>query len=1025
MIVKIKKHSVSVLPLLYLFLFFSINVCSATLEKRIDSLLLKMSTQDKIDQLINNGFMTTPNNNILKIPGFTMNDGPHGVRQPDHGTAFPTGIAIAATWDKSIAYKCGAAMGEEFWAFGRHQQLGPCIDLTQDPRAGRNAESGGEDPFLCGQIGAYITRGIQTTPVIATVKHFMIEGKQSNRNERNEIFTDRWASEHYGYNFRTVVQEGAVMSTMVSYNLINGVQASESEYLLDTLLRQRWGFPFYVVSDWGAVHENRSEQAITAGTDLCMGNDAYKWELPGNVPDSIINKAVKNVLRTKILAGMLDYYPPGNMNTANSPEHRRISLEAARKSVILLKNSNKILPLKKDIKVALIGPNANKANLNCFGSSETDPVDPVSLKTALETKLGASNVLYTYGCDINSSDQSDFEAAKNLARQADFVIFAGGLDETQEGEAYGIGNDRANNSSVLPGKQQDLIIGLASENPNLIVVIQSGGVCSVNRSLTDIKGLIYSFYAGHDAGTAIADVIFGDYNPAGRMPVTMPVDDSQLPEWNDDFTDDFGCGYRWFDEKEITPEFCFGFGLSYSTFAYSNLRISALSTPAGSPVIISVDVQNTGTIDGEEVVQLYLSNISSSLWMPKKELKGFERISIAAGEKKTVSFLLTADEFYYWDESDKVYNVNPGDYIIRIGGSSDNLPLSDTVALTPSSGKPDLRITEVFTMPRYPKKGDLVYFYALVKNSGNYALSSSDIFNISFRVKDSVVALAENIAVILKSGNVQLIGSTGTYKVASESFDLEATVDASLQIDEWIENNNSYFKKVGIQGPKPDLSNVNIAINKTLSSSSNKDGNSPENLVDGNKNSRWESAWEDSQWVCVDLGSITSISKIILAWEAAYATGYSVQVSEDSTNWNNIFSTDNGNGETDTITFEAKDARYVKIIFNKRFTEYGFSLYELEIYPAPVKINRNKNKELNRTAAKIHFLSNGHLFINSGSLIIEKLIVCDLQGRSVLKHNQSFRGKTSINIKNLKDGLYIVNYTGSGTSYRQKLLLRK
>lgn len=991
------------------------------LDKRIDTLLQQMSMQEKIDQLINDGFMTTPTNSRLKIPGFVMNDGPHGVRQPDHGTAFPTGIAMAATWDKSIAFQSGVAMGKEFWAHGRHQQLGPCIDLAQDPRAGRNAETGGEDPYLCGQIGMYVTRGIQTTPVIATVKHFMVEGKQAYRHERNEIFTDRWASEHYGYNFRTVVQDGAAMSVMVSYNLINGVQASESKYLLDTLLRQRWGFPFYVVSDWAAVHENRSEQSITAGTDLCMGNDAYKWELPGNVPESIIDKAVRNILRTKIIAGMLDNYPRGDLSVANSLAHREISLEGARKSIILLKNSDKILPVSKSIgKIALIGPNADKANLNCFGSSETDPVDPVSLKDGLEEKLGAANVLHTYGCEINSTSEADFERAKNLAKEAAVVIFAGGLDDTQEGEAYNSGSDRVNESSVLPGKQQDLINALAEVNPNIIVVIQSGGVCSMNRSLPNMKGLIYSFYAGHDAGTAIADVIFGDYNPAGRMPVTMPVDDAQLPEWNDDFTDDFGCGYRWFDEKGIEPQFPFGFGLSYTTFEYSNMDLSLNTAPAGSAIQVNVDVQNTGLIDGEEVVQLYISNIGSSLWMPKKELKGFERIKLAAGEKKTVTFNLTSEEFYYWNETSKSYDVNPGDYIIRVGGSSANLPLCDTLTYTESAGKPDLKITEIFTVPRYPKKGDQVYVYAMVKNMGNAALRSSDKFKISFSLNDSVVtqSLPE---VEIKTGQATLIESIGSFKAPSDKFSLMATVDSERSIEEWLESNNIYIKQVGIPGPRPDLSKVNVALNQPVTASSSKNGSNPALVVDGNMNSRWESEWEDNQWICVDLGTTSEISKVILSWEAAYASKYTLQVSEDSISWTDISSNENSDGDKDTITFDPVNARFVRINCITRATEYGFSIYEIEVYPAPVAVFYNKNRKRSQPI-EIHQSRLGYVKIK-GISGVNQIIINDLQGRSIFKGNLRAGITTTIYTRNFRNGVYILNCIGPDTRIKQKLLI--
>jgi beta-glucosidase len=591
------KYSISFM--LITFLVIS-KLHSQSLNNRIDSLMKLMSTQDKIDQLINNSFLTTPDNTALGIPGFKMDDGPHGVRF-QKATSFPVGVAVAATWNVLMAEKVGKAMGEEFWSFGYNQQLGPCIDLCLDPRAGRAAETGGEDPFLAGQIGAAVTKGIQTTPVMATVKHFMVESKQNTRQTANEVFTERGMMEHYGYNFRTTMQEGACFSIMNAFNLINGKHCSENSKLQDTTLRQRWGYPFFTVSDWEALYN--AKNGILGGTDLNMGSDHYKNDLPGlissgQVPMAVLNKAVANILRTKILSGIMDYYPKGDKALANSAEHVKIALDASRESMVLLKNTNKILPLNKSTvtKIALIGPNANAENLNCWGSSETTPPYAISVKEGIEAKIGNSKVVYTMGCAINSTDTSGFKAARAAAAQADYVVFVGGLDQTQEGEGYDIGGDRKSGKVELPGMQQNLINSLASVNKNIIVVIHSGGVCAINNCINNMKGLIYSFYPGQEAGNAVADVLFGDYNPGGKMPVSMPKATNQLPVWDDDFTNDYGCGYRWFDEKSLTPEFAFGSGMSYTTFEYSNLHISSSSAPAGSPIHVSLDVKNTGSV---------------------------------------------------------------------------------------------------------------------------------------------------------------------------------------------------------------------------------------------------------------------------------------------------------------------------------------------------------------------------------------------------------------------------------------------
>lgn len=629
------------------------------------------------------------------------------------------------------------------------------------------------------------------------------------------LASERWLMDFAGYNFRTVVQEAGVLSVMGAYNLINGDKCCESNLMMKSILRDRWGFPFYVVSDWDAIWN--SKKAIQAGTDICMGSDKYAKELPalvesGEVSTEVLDRAVRNVLRTKILNGMLDYFPLGNETYAKTPEIKAINKKAAQKSVILLKNEKKadktpILPLKKTgIKIALIGPNATGKNLNCFGSSETFPSYAISIKEGLEAKIGAANIQYVQGCEVNSASTEGFEAAKALAKTADVVIFAGGLDATQEGEGYNSGNDRTGNSFALPQNQQKLINELALVNPNLIVVIQSGGVCALHKSLSGMKGLIYSFYAAQEAGNAIADVLFGDYNPAGRMPVSMPKQDSDLPSWEEEhfrkFTENLDGGYRWLDEKNIKPEFAFGFGLSYTTFSYSKM-VTPSRIKAGQPFTASVKVKNTGKIAGEEVVQLYVSAPSSaSLWMPKKMLRGFKRVALQAGETKTVTFTFSADDFYHWNETTASYEVQPGNYVLHIGGSSDNLPLSKTIAFESDVKKPDLRITQIYTMPRYPQKGQQVSFYALVKNQGNASVSSGTPYDIVFQVAGKVVAKVAQTTISIAPGQVQLIASNGEWTADDVT---KTTVSGELSFGnasiEWDSKNNQFTRNFELFAP--------------------------------------------------------------------------------------------------------------------------------------------------------------------------------------------------------------------------------
>jgi beta-glucosidase len=943
------KHSSNKHIIIVLIAFITIQLnAQSLLDKRVNSLVEAMTTTEKIDQLINNSFGGTPTNSRLGIPGFVMDDGPHGVRfaadrNGRSATAFPTGIAMVATWDEAIAQQVGEAMGWEFWAFNRNQQLGPCVDICRDPRGGRSAESGGEDSYLAGHIGKSVAIGIQRTPVVATVKHFMGESKQVNRHYMNVVATDRWLMDFSGYNFRTVIQEAGVLSVMGAYNLMNGDKCCESSTMQTKILRERWGYPFYVVSDWDAIWN--SDKALKAGTDICMGSNKFANDLPGMVTSGAISiadldKAVKHVLKAKILNGMLDYFPRGTAAAAKTAEINATNLLAAQKSVILLKNEKKsdgnaILPLKKTgIKVALIGPNAMGENLNCFGSSETFPPYSISVKEGLEAKIGVSNVSYSTGCDVNSTSTTGFAAAKALAASADVVVFAGGLDATQEGEGFSTGTDRKGGSIALPGQQQALIQQLAAINPNIVVVIQSGGVCSLNNCIGSIKGLVYSFYAAQEAGTAISDVLFGDYNPAGRMPVTMPKQDSDIPAWDENtfhqFTTNLDEGYRWYDEKNIAPEFAFGSGSSYTTFSYSNL-VAPTSVIAGQPFTVTVDVKNTGSLKGEEVAQLYISFPSTAdVWMPKKQLRGFQRIALSAGETKTVTFQLNADDFYYWDGAQ--YQTQNGNFTVKIGGASDKLSLSQSISFNSGDKKPDLKITQIYTMPRYPLKGQEVSFYALVKNQGNTPTSSACVVN--FKINDLKVTSSDSISTVIAPGQVQLIASKGVWKTTTiEKPELSGEVTSSTE--EWSTANNVFKRAYEVFDPALDPSISNLAYRKVVTTTSDFAGNLSGSMVDGDYTSRWESARTDNESATIDLSLIAELTNISISWEAAYAKRYKIECSLDGSTWTLLKDVTTGGGGTESCAVNLVQARYVRITMLERLpingVKYGFSIYEVVV----------------------------------------------------------------------------------------------
>lgn len=903
-----------------------------TLDDRANAIIAQMTLEEKIEQLHQEGGFNTADNTRLGVPGFFMADGPHGVRD-GLATCFPVGISMAATWDPELIYEVGLAMGKEFKGKGRHQALGPCLDLCRDPRNGRSPESSGEDPYLSAKITTALIKGIQEVGVIATAKHFNLVNKQNIRHTSNIIIDQRTLIEHYGLNFRSAVQDGGVMSVMNAYNLINGEKCAENYNLLTQILRTQWGFPYYVVSDWGSIWN--TEAAIEAGCNICMGSDHYQNELlnlvqQGFVQESVIDDAVLSVLRTKIMASMLDYYLPGNPDDINKVEHQELALEVARKSIILLKNENNLLPLERsNVTVALIGPSANIARLDGTGSSYVTPFYTVTPREAIENKIGISNVFYTKGCDINSNDTSGFSTARNLASNADVVVFVGGLDDTQEGE----GLDRVNGSINLPGQQQDLINKLAEVNSNIIVVLESGGICGINNCINNINSLLYAFYPGQEGGNAIADVLFGDYNPGGKLPVSMPKSDSQLPEWNENFTDDHGCGYRWYDAEGIIPQYNFGFGLSYTTFSYSNLLITPSSAYAGEFIHVSFDVKNTGNLAGDEVTQLYLTDVSSTIEMPIKQLKAFKRLTLQPGETQTIEFILTPEEFYYYDSGWSSFQIEPGIFIAKVGGSSDNLPLMSEFTLLGGIQKPDLLITNVKYFPPYPSEGDEVTFIATIKNQGTDPSPSGTIHKVLFKVNGQEVSSSIELNETIPVGSMKLVSANNSWTAGpTGTYEIQTVIDPDNIIEEWYDNNNIKNSTLRVIPTQP----VNIALNKpVVVSSFEGSGLEGDKAVDGQRSTRWSSQFSDPQFIYVDLGSITHIEQIDIVWETAYGKEYEIQLSDDLSDWTTIEHITDGDGGIDRILTSA-DGRYVRMYGIQRGTEWGYSIFELEIYESKI-----------------------------------------------------------------------------------------
>ena len=881
---------------------------------------------------------------------------------------------------------------------------------------------------------------MQSTGCIATAKHYNCNGKENNRTNNDVSISQRMLMEEYGLNFRTAVQEGGVMCVMNAYNLINGQKCAENPNLLTNILRDQWGFPFYVISDWGSIWNTAN--AVNAGCTIDMGDTQYQDNLLNDVNNGLVgmstlDNAVRDELKTKILAGMLDYYLPGDPNDVNSVAHQQLCLQAGKESLVLLKNEGNILPLNKDTvrTIAVIGPSAGVCQTDASGSSWVTPFYSVSPLQGIQNIIGSARVMYAKGCDINSADTTGFAAALSAASGADYVVYFGGLDGTQEGEGF----DRVGGSINLPGEQQTLINRLGAVNKNLICVIESGGICGIDSCINSMRGLIYGFYPGQEGGNAIADVIFGDYNPGGKLPVTMPKSDSQLPPYTLSYDNEYGAGYRWYDQMKYTPEFAFGFGLSYTTFEYSNLTITPTSVPEGQNVDVSVDITNTGTRSGDEVAELYLSHTSSvGLWMPVKQLEGFKRVNLAPGESRTVTFTLTDDNLYYYDTTSSAYKVDPGDYTARVGGSSDNLPLSGNFDVVPAPPKPDLVITNIKWFPRFPVKGDKVVFLAMVKNQGTGPSPSGAAAKVDFYVNGNEVSREVGFKESIPAGGMALVcADTGVCSGMNEwnadqtaSFAVKAVVNADNSIDELINNDNTCEDTVAVI-PKPP---VNLALLKTATASSvESDLYPPSYAVDGNSGTRWSSQFSDPQWLKVDLGAVYNIDHVSILWETAYAKEFEVLVSTDGANWQVAQHVTNGTGGLNVLPVSVP-ARYVEVYCLQRATQWGYSIYELGIFAQdtatgveePLKmhdkylLNNNFPNPFNPSTAISYQLS------AAGRVTLK---VYDVLGREVatLVNGKENAGYYRVNFdgSKLASGVYFYRLTaGDFTSVKKMLMVK-
>ena len=817
--------------MLMVSLIFLIS-CSSTSDKKtnVDKLIQQMTLQEKVDFIGGTKSFYIRGIERLGIPEIRMADGPVGVRNPGPSTAYPASITLAASFDKNLAKRVGDAIGCEARSKNVHIMLGPAMNIHRAPFCGRNFEYLGEDPFLAGKIAASYTLGMQSEGVMATAKHYAANYQDFERNKVSSNMDERTLQEIYLPAFKTTVQEGKVASVMTSYNLVNGIHASQNDYLINQVLKKEWGFDGFVMSDWVSTYDGIA--CAKAGLDIempsgkLMNPDTLITAIKsGKLDEKVIDEKIRRILNAYVRFGFLEKPNIAEGFNVDSAKIHSTALDAARGGMVLLKNENKFLPLdpQKIKTIAVIGPNGYPAVTGGGGSSYVDPVHPVSVYEAVQ-KIAGNNVSVTFSKGVYTGerlpkgffDNYDFYIKKNgvkekgvvaefykgtklqgniietktfdklnlelnrmksdaipaedfstrftcyfspevsgsywlglagddgyklyvddklvieqwqnqgetirkyegdflkgkeykivveyyqaggdaiirladqkrqgkeagpetymataleAAKKADVAIVCVGFSNENESE----GSDR---SFEMPFKQNELIQKIESVNPNTIVVLNAGGNVDMNPWIDKTKALIHAWYPGSEGSTAVAEIIFGLTNPSGKLPVSFETKLEDNPTyksyWDDDkdlnveFTEGIFVGYRGYDKSGVKPRFPFGYGLSYTSFEYEK-AVPQATEINGQDLKFSIDITNTGNMDGAEAVQVYVSDVQSSLPRPVKELKAFEKVFLKKGETKTVPFDLSRDAFTYYDPAKHQWVLEPGEFKILIGSSS-------------------------------------------------------------------------------------------------------------------------------------------------------------------------------------------------------------------------------------------------------------------------------------------------------------------------------------------------------------------
>lgn len=641
----------------------------------------------------------------LGIPSIMVTDGPHGLRKQrgsaDHlglfnsvpATCFPSAAGVASSWNRQLIEQMGKALGTECQAENVGILLGPGANIKRSPLCGRNFEYFSEDPYLSSEMAAHHIMGVQSEGVGTSLKHFAANNQEHRRMTSDSIVDERTLREIYLASFEGAVKKAQPWTVMCSYNKVNGEFAAENNELLTDILKDEWGHEGFIVSDWGAVNDR--VKSLAAGMELEMPSSLGQGDRAivlavqeGRLSVEKLNAAVERLLR--IIFKVVDERKP---EVVFNPEaHHALARQVAGESMVLLKNEDNILPLKRSSKIALIGALAKEPRYQGSGSSQINPTRLEDISEELTRSAGANaQIAYAKGYELNgdATNEALVQEAVSQAAQSDVAIVFAGLPTRYESEGF----DRKH--LCIPDNQVALIEAIAAKQPNVVVVLSNGAPIEMPW-LGSVKAVLEAYLGGQALGGAIADLLFGDVNPSGKLAETFPEQLSDNPSYlffpgegdKVEYREGLFVGYRYYDKKKLRPLFPFGYGLSYTTFEYSDLAVNKKQLTDQETLTVTMKVRNTGSVKGKEVIQLYVRDVQGSVIRPDKELKGFDKVQLAPGEQKTVTFTLDKRSFAYYDTDIHDWVVESGEFDILLGKSSQHIMLKETVTVESTFVRP-------------------------------------------------------------------------------------------------------------------------------------------------------------------------------------------------------------------------------------------------------------------------------------------------------------------------------------------------